>query len=531
MVEPAQTPRRKSILRSAGIMTAMTLLSRVLGLVREQVRGIYLGTGAASDAFGLAATIPNLLRRLFAEGAMTAAFIPVFTEYLKQGDEEETRRFLSRFVTLLTFAVVLMTLVGILLTPWLIDTFFASEFHNVPGKVALTVALTELMWPYLVFVTIASVIQAILNAHHIFGPSAFTPVLLNLAIILSTIAFANALSDPAYALVIGFVIGGVLQLLFQVPYLYKHTPIRWGIDFHWRDKGVLRVLRIMGPGVFAAGIYQINVFISQLIASGLEGGSIASLQFSVRLQELVLGLFVVSVAQVILPRLSEHTAEGDDEGVKDTLSYSTRLIAFVTLPSTLGLILIGGPIIRLLFESGEFDAESTAMTAFALQFHAVGLWFIGQARIYQQVFFAYKDLKTPTIVAAVVAAVNIVLCVILSGPLRHGGVALAGSVAALVNAALFIWLLRRRLGDLRLGPILGKVGRMAVATAVMGGALALVELAWPAAEVEGRLLLLVWILVALMVAGVAYFAATSALGVNELSTLLSSLKRRLRGKR
>jgi len=518
----------RSILRSAGVMTIMTLLSRVLGLVREQVRAIYLGTGAASDAFGLAATIPNLFRRLFAEGAMTAAFIPVLTEYLRRGDWQATRQFLSRFVTLLSCVVVVVTILGILLTPWIIETFFSSEFQHVPGKVALTIVLTQLMWPYLAFVSFAAVLQAVLNAHKIFGPSAFAPVLLNLAIIVCTVAFAYVLPDPSYALVVGFLVGGLLQIFFQVPFLFRDTPARFGLAFDFWDPGIRRVVRIMGPGVFAAGIYQINVFVSQLIASGLEGGSIASLQYSIRLQELVLGLFVVSVAQVILPSLSEHTADGDDEGVKSTLAYATRLISFVTLPATAGLILLGPPVVRLLFESGAFDAESTAQTAFALQFHAMGLLFIGQARVFQQVFFAYKDLKTPTLVAAVVAALNIVLCVALAVPLRHGGVALAGSVASLVNTVLFLWLLERRLGGLNLRPVYGLVGRMILATLVMTGALLLFDAVWPAASVERRLGLLGWVVCALAVAAGSYLAACALLKVNEFKGIIAALRRRFR---
>jgi len=520
----------RSILRSAGVMTLMTLLSRVLGLVREQVRAIYIGTGAASDAFGLAATIPNLLRRLLAEGAMTAAFIPVFTEYLRRGDREETRQFLSRFFTLLTLVVVAVTLLGVLLTPWLIETFFSSKFKDVPGKVALTITLTELMWPYLTFVSLAAMIQAVLNAHKIFGPSAFTPVLLNLAIILCTIALANVLPDPSFALVVGFLVGGVLQIAFQIPYLFKETRTRWGIDFTF-GPGVRRVAAIMGPGIFAAGVYQVNVFVSQLIASGLEGGSIASLQYSVRLQELVLGLFVISVAQVILPSLSEHTADGDEEAVKETLGYSARLIAFVTLPATAGLIVVGPEIVRLLFQSGEFDAASTAQTAFALQFHAMGLLFIGQARILQQVFFAYKDMKTPTIVAAIVAAVNIGLCYALAVPLRHGGVALAGSIAAALNTVLFVWLLRRRIGSLGLGPVFSRIARILVATAVMVGVVLAWDQLWPAAEVRSRWLLLVWVLGVVAVAGASYLGACAALKVNELAGIWRSLLRRFRRRR
>ncbi|MCC6622848.1 MAG: murein biosynthesis integral membrane protein MurJ [Deltaproteobacteria bacterium] len=512
-------------------MTAMTLVSRVLGLVREQVRAIYLGTGAASDAFGIATTIPNLFRRLFAEGAMTAAFVPIFTEYLKKSSAEETRRFLSRFVTWLTFIVTLFTILGIILTPQIIQIFFASEFANVPGKVALTITLTQIMWPYLVFVTIAAVLQGILNAHHIFGPSAFAPVLMNLGIIVGALALAEVMPDPSYALVIGFLLGGVLQLVFQVPWLFRSTPIRFGVDFHFRDPGVNRLIKVMAPGMFAAGVYQFNVFASQLIAAGLEEGSVSSLQYSIRLQELVLGLFVVSVAQVILPRLSEQTALEDHEGVKRTTSYAVRLIAFVTLPCTVLLVLLAEPIVKALFQFGAFDQRSTEATAFALRFHALGLFFIGQARVLTQVFFAYKDLKSPLWVSAGDLVVNIGLCLALSLPLAQGGIALAASLAALVQSVALHALLARRLGSLGLGALLARVGRMALAAAVMAGALLGLDALWPAAGITSRVTLFGWLALAGALAAGTYLVCAHLAGADELDELWSALKRKLRRKR
>ena len=514
------------MLRSASVMTVMTLISRVLGLVREQVRALYLGTGAASDAFGLAATIPNLFRRLLAEGAMTAAFVPVFAEYLKRGDEEETRAFLSRFVTLLTLVVVALTMLGILITPWLIETFFASEFKNVPGKVQLTIWLTRLMWPYLALVSVAALIQAILNTEKIFAPSAFTPVLLNASIIACGIGLADSMPNPAHALVAGFLLGGLVQILFQIPFLIRWTRIRFGVDFRVFGPGVRRVLWIMVPGIWGAGIYQINVFVSQLIASTLEGGSIASLQYGIRLQELVLGLFVVSVAQVILPTLSHQSAEGDDEGVKDTLAYAIRLMAYVTLPSTLALILLGAPIIRLLFQYGAFDAESTQKTAYALTFYALGLLPIALARVQSQVFFADKDQKTPALVAAVVALVNIVLCLALSQPLGHGGIALAGSVAALVNTLILSWLLRRKLGRLGGAALWSRVARLTLASALMGGALFAYDLWMPHAEVASHVTLGLWLIGAVVTGASSYVIACRVMRVDELAGLWGALRRR-----
>jgi putative peptidoglycan lipid II flippase len=507
-------------------MTAMTLLSRVLGLVREQVRAIYLGTGAASDAFGLAVTIPNLFRRLFAEGAMTAAFIPVFSEYLTQGDEEETRAFLSRFLTLLTIVLVVFAGLGVLVTPWLIETFFSSEFQHVPGKVRLTTLLTQLMWPYLVLVSLAAFIQGVLNANKIFAPSAFTPVLLNAAIIGCGIGFAEVLPDPSYALVTGFLVGGVVQLGFQIPFLMRWTRLRFGADFRFLDPGVVRVMRIMIPGVFAAGIYQINVFVSQLIASMLEGGSIAALQYGIRLQELVLGLFVVSIAQVILPTLSEQTAQKDHVGVQKTLRDATHLMAYVTLPATVGLVLLGAPVIRLLFQYGAFDQESTAKTAFALVFYALGLFPIAMTRVQQQVFYAHKDLKTPTWIAAGAALINIVLCVLLSEPLGHGGIALAGSVAAAVSMVLFVVLLKKKIGLSGGLSTLGRLLRIAIAAALMALVLWGGQTIWHPDSIESHAVLGCWVALMVTAGGAIYAVSCWLLGVDELAVLWAALSRR-----
>ena len=507
-------------------MTVMTLMSRVLGLVREQVRAHYLGTSASSDAFGLAVTLPNLFRRLLAEGAMTSAFLPVLAEYLQRGKEEETRVFLSRFVSLLSCVVVLFTLLGILITPWLIETFFSSEFQNVPGKVQLTIWLTQLMWPYLALVSLAAVIQAILNAHKIFGPSAFTPVLLNLAIVGCGIGLSSHLSDPAFGLVTGFLVGGAVQIVFQVPFLFRHTSVRFGPTLRVLGPGVRRVLWVMLPGIWGAGIYQVNVFVSQLIASGLEGGAIASLQFGIRLQELVLGLFVVSVAQVILPTLSDQCARGDQDGVKDTLAFATRLMTFVCLPATLALMVLGEPVVRLLFQFGAFDAQSTQRTAEAVTFYALGLFPIALARVQQQVFFAHKDQKTPAQVAGLVALINIVLCLWLSEVMGHAGIALAGSVAALVNTLCFMVLLRRQLGPYLGGALLLQMAKIGGATAIMTGALVGFNQLWGHASIASHAMLGVWV-GAVAVFGAGVFVATChILGVNELSGLIEAMRSR-----
>jgi len=284
----------------------------------------------------------------------------------------------------------------------------------------------------------------------------------------------------------------------------------------------------MLPGVFAAGIYQVNVFVAQWIASMLAGGSIAALQYSIRLQELVLGLFVVSVAQVILPTLSEHTAKGETKGVVDTLSYATQLMVWVTLPATVALMMIGAPILRLLFEFGSFDAQSTALTHQALFFHALGLLPIALSRVQSQVFFAQKDLRTPTIIAAVVMIVHVILCYVLAIPLgmNHGGIALAGSVAALLNTLIFFPVLRARLGTLGGAALASFSAKIALATAVMAGALWFYGQALSPETVETHLGIGLWVAGAVIGGGGLYVAGCHLLGVNELAGLLRSMRRR-----
>jgi putative peptidoglycan lipid II flippase len=276
-------------------------------------------------------------------------------------------------------------------------------------------------------------------------PSAATPILLNISIITTGLLAADVFTDPAYALGMGVVAGGIIQFFFQWPFLAKRD-IRYRFRFHFKNPGVVQVLRLMVPGAFGAGVYQINVLVSEFIAAFLEEGSVAALRFSSTLIELVLGIFVISLTTVILPVLSEKSAKGDPRGMVESLQYALRLVFIITLPATFGLILLRVPLITMLFRYGRFDARSVDMVAGALIFHAPGLLGIGATRVVVQVFYSMKDTKTPVYVAAGVMALNLALCVLLSGPLRLGGIALAGSVAALCNALCLLSLLKKRLG-------------------------------------------------------------------------------------
>jgi putative peptidoglycan lipid II flippase len=439
----------------------------VAGLLREQVRGYYVGTGMFSDAFGIASTIPNMLRRLFAEGAMSQAFVPVFTRLAGEEDRERLSHFYSSFMSVLMVLMVVVTALGIAFSGLLVSGVFASRFAEIPQKLELTVQLTQAMFPYLFLVSVAAIIQAALNGLGVFGPSAFAPVLMSGANILVVVLFAYNFPNPAWALCVGFLVGGVLQAIFQIPFLHRQgVRFRFTLD-GFKDKHVREVFRIFLPGIFSAGIYQINVTVSQAIAASLDQGSVASLQYSLRLQELSLGVFAVSVATVILPAMSRQAQEGNIDALKETLRYSLGLLGFVTIPVTGCFLVLAKPIVTLLFRYGAFDEHSVEMTVWALYFHTAGIFFIGAYRNVVQVFYAQKDLKTPAWVAFFVMWVHVALCYLLAVPLKQGGIALAGSVAAAMNMLWLLFVIRSRMGRLGIRRLLASLARTCLATCAM----------------------------------------------------------------
>jgi putative peptidoglycan lipid II flippase len=372
-----------------------------------------------------------------------AAFVPVISDYLEQQNREKLEDFVYSFFTLLFLILVCLVALAVTLAPLL--RFFLPEFVNVEGKIRLTVALTRLMFPYILFISLAALSQAILNAHKVFLPSATTPVLLNISIISLGFALGNRLTDPAYALGMGVILGGIIQFFFQWPFL-KRRSISYRFRGHFRNEGVRQVLRLMVPGAIGAGVYQINALVSQFIAAFLEEGSVAALRFSLTLVELVLGIFVISLSTVILPVLSEKASKGETEAMKDNLRFALRLVFLITLPATFGLMILRYQIVTMLFRYGRFTAQSVDMVAYALLFHAIGLIGIGGTRVVVQMFYSMKDTKTPVYVAAAVMAINIVLCYYLSKPLQLGGIALAQTISSFCNFFSLLYLMSLRVG-------------------------------------------------------------------------------------
>ncbi len=431
------------IAKSAFSIGIVTFISRIFGLVREWLRGYLLGTSGSSDAFAMAFMFPNLMRRLVGEGALIVAFVPVFSDYREKNTRQELDDFVCNFFTLLLFFLISMVTFIIIIAPVL--QFFLPEFTKIPGKIELTILLTRLMFPYILFISLAALTQGILNTFKIFIPSAITPILLNISIISIGLSFGFKMRDPGIALGIGVLIGGLFQFFFQIPFLIK-GGIRYRLSFGFRDPGVRRVFLLMLPAALGAGVYQINALASQFIAAFLEEGSVAALRFSNTLVEVVLGVFVISLSTVILPALSEKSSKGDQEGMKETLKFALRLAILITLPSTFGLIILRYPLIRMLFRYGRFTEDSAHMVAYALLFQAMGLCGTGGTRVLVQMFYSMKDTKTPVWVASFTMAVNILLCVFLSRYMRLGGIALAGSVAAIFNFFLLFFILNRKVG-------------------------------------------------------------------------------------
>ncbi len=521
----SQRSTERKLLKSAAVVTVLTFVSRLLGLFREQVRGYYLGTGMGSDAFGLASMIPNLFRRLLGEGAMTAAFVPVFTKYVKAEDRAELNRFLSAFFTLFLVILVVICGLGMLGSDWLIRTFFSSGFGQVPGKLELTVDLTQLLFPYLVLACAAALVQAVLNTFGVFSPSAFTPILLNLSTIGGTLLLHPFFGDASYAMAIGFLVGGVFQLAFQLPWFWK-KGIRVRPSIRWNHPGVRELFRVFVPGILAAGIYQIDVFVSEIIAASLSAGSIASLQYSIRLQELVLGVFVISMTTVILPTLSKQHADGNQDGFAKTNLFSLELLALVTIPASVALIVLRRPIVSLLFQQGAFDGESLDKTAYAVLFHSFGIYFIATSRSLNQSFFAKQNLKTPMYVALCTFVVNAAVCYGASRFLDNGGIALGNSMGAMTSAVLLYVMLRRSgmsLGGWQHGLF---VGRVVLSAAVMGAVcqILLWVLPWEGSGKGG----VAWRLALYMVVGIAAFLGMGMVILrSHLLPVLRIIKRKL----
>jgi putative peptidoglycan lipid II flippase len=418
------------------------MLSRILGFVRDLVFAHWFGASAATDAFFVAFKIPNFLRRLFAEGSFSVAFVPVLTEYRTKRNKFELQRFTDDMAGSLGLVVLLVSLVGVIAAPILVMVF-APGFWNVnEGKYELTVEMLTLTFPYLFFITMTAFAGSILNTYNRFWVPAFTPVLLNLSLIGCAVWLSPMMEQPIVALAWGVLIAGIVQFVFQLPFLWRVGLFpRPRVAF--KDPGVVRVMRLMVPALFGVSVSQINLLLDTLNASFLISGSISWLYYSDRLMEFPVGVLGVALGTVILPSLSRRHAEGSSEAFSHTLDWALRLNILFGLPAAVGLFLLAGPMLATLFFSSAFDQGDVKMATMSLMAYAPGLMAIMLIKVLAPGFYGRQDTKTPVRIGIIAMSVNMVLNILLVFPLAHAGLALATTLSSGVNAYLLYDALRK----------------------------------------------------------------------------------------
>ena len=530
---------RASVARNAGIVSAAIMASRVLGLIRDQVFAALFGAGLQYDAFLTAFRIPNLLRDLFAEGALSAAFVTTFSQTLAAKGEEAAFRLSNRVATAMMLLLGVICVVGWIAAPSIVY-LLAPGFFDVPGKADLTIRLTRIMIPFLLFIALAAQAMGILNARHRFGVPALASAFFNVGSIVGGLFFGfvagplvgiGAIEGMAF----GTLLGGFLQFAVQWPSLrrvgYRYRPM-----LSFTDPGVRQVLRLMGPAVIGAAAVEVNVFVNSNFAStiidpatGLIGnGPVSWLNYAFRFVQFPIGAFGVALSTATLPLISAAAARNDIPEFRRTLAHSLSLVFLLCIPSALGLAVLGQPIVGLIFEHGRFTPFDTAETARALSAYSIGLAGYAAVRVLAPAFYALDDSRTPMLVSLFSIAVNYVMNALLVGPLGHVGLALSTSAVALANFALLLVFMRRRLGRIegrRLARSLAKIGLAAALTAAA---------AWLASRLiaaqlsmDGFALYLVQVAAGVASALAVFYFACRLLRVEELDDAVHAIAGRL----
>ena len=452
-------------------MSVATFISRVLGFIRDMILARFFGATGTSDIFFVAFRIPNLLRELFAEGSMSSAFVPVLTEYqTKKGDKDANDLVRATFLFLLLVVGVLCVL-GIVFAPAIVKVI-AMGWDPGSEKFASAVLLTRIMFPFLLFISLASIVMGALNTRGVFFIPALAPAVLNIVTIVCIVALAGQFTNPVIAAAIGIALGGLVQFLFQVPAFFSRgfsfsdgAEPRSYSGFH---PGLKRIGLLLLPMTAVLAANQINIFISTILASYLADGSISYLYYSMRLIQFPVGIFGVAMGMAVLPTLSEHAARKEFGVLKDDFSFALRLLFFITVPAMVGLVALRLPIVSALFQHGEFTFAATVSTADSLMYYSLGIWAMVGVRILNSTFYSMQDTGTPFRIMVCGVAVNILCSVALMGPLRYNGLAFANSIAATFNFVLLFYFLRRKLGGVGTRRILVSFFKIVVAAAIMG---------------------------------------------------------------
>ena len=456
--------------KSAGLVGSATLTSRVLGLVRDQVLAFLFGAGDTMDAFNVAYRIPNLMRDLFAEGAMSAAFVPTFTKRLTLRGKQAAWHVGNQLINALLVVTGALVMLGIVFTEPL-TLLLAESYAEVPGKLELTVTLTRIMLPFLTLVALAAAVMGMLNSLNRFFTPALSPAMFNVGVIASALLLVPAMPrvglEPILGIAMGVVIGGVGQIVLQLPVLYKEG-YRYKPALNPFDPGLQEILRLIGPGTLAGAAVQINLLVNMVLATGEGTGAVSWLSYAFRVMYLPIGIFGVSIATATLPEVSRHAAQAEIGSIRKTVSSALRMTLILSVPALVGLIVLASPIVGLIFERGSFLPSDTPRTAAALMFYAPGLLGYAAVRIAVPCFYALQNSVTPTLVSVFSVALNIVLNLILIRLMGFRGLALGTSIAALVNGGILLVLLRGRLGGLDTARVRRTFVKITVAAGLMG---------------------------------------------------------------
>ncbi|HTK69429.1 MAG TPA: murein biosynthesis integral membrane protein MurJ [Candidatus Eisenbacteria bacterium] len=515
--------------RAAGVISLATFVSRLLGLVREQVFAAQFGAGFAVDAFQVAFRVPNLLRDLFAEGAMSAAFVPTLARAQERGGPQAAVRLANLVLNFLVVAISALCIIGIIGSDWIVRAL-APGFASVPGKIELTAMMTRIMTPFLLLVSLAAACMGFLNTRRVFFIPALAPTMLNLGLILAGYLIAPLMPrfglQPIVGMAFGALLGGLGQMLIQVPWM-KAQGFKWEPIVNFKDPDVIRMVTLMAPAALGIAAAQVNIFVSTFLASNLEQGSVSWLNYAYRLMQLPIGLFGVAIATVTLAEVAKHAAQKNMVDLKATLSFSLGLVLFLTLPATVALVALAKPIVALLYQHGRFTPTDTVETAHALWAYAVGLAAFSAVRVMVPAFYSLGMARIPVTISMITIGLTLILYFALMGPLHHAGLALATSLGSVINFTMLFTMLRRKIGGLGGRALARSAAKIVLAAALAGGA------AWGAAlaaehafglqRMTGRMIVVASGLGAM---AVVYASAALFLRVREMKAMVDRFARR-----
>lgn len=519
---------KKSVTKSAGIIGSATVLSRILGFVRDVMIAAFFGTGIYAQAFVVAFRIPNMLRSVVGEGSTNSVVVPVLSEYISTRSRQEYWKLATNLIMIMAAILVVITVGGILLAPYIVRVI-APGFVDNPQKFSITISLTKFMFPYIFFIGLTSIGIGILNSFKYFKIPSLSQPTFNFLFI-STVSVLYFFFDMGvYSLAVGVLVGGIGQMIIQLPSLV-HFGLKKPSRIFYIHPAMKKIVKLFLPRLLGAGVYQINVFVDTMLSSLayiVGKGGVAALYYSNRLVQLPLAVFGISLAQAVLPTFSRQSLEKGLKEFKKTLSFSLKNIFFITIPAILGLLILRIPIIKILFQRGQFDEYSVSITSYTLVFYVLGLFAYAGIKILVSSFYSLKDTFTPVKVASFSVAVNIVLNLILMYPLEIGGIALATSISATINFLILYYILRKKIGKILKSDFIITFFKTLFSAAVMAGVCYvfyyhLFNKIW--ALKESFLLNCISLLITIFVAILTYFGICALLGMPEVENFIQFFK-------